>query len=317
MNKLSHKLLMSVLLIAIAGCNGTATPNESSSGQTPSATVPSSVTPTESASPTSSSQPSPEKSELLELSKVESVFGFADSQGKMMITLPSQSEQETTLSDDVLKQLNKAVGENGAVISIRYRRHQASSEGDNGRQSAQNFNHLEGDIFEAVEGKAEPNQSYLLVNDAQFEIRSLTKLSPASDQVPSNSVTEQISKAKDRAIDHSWHMATTDEGQQIYLVQFARQGEQMLASLVIRDKEQWIFMDYPAVYNENSTWRVDDQAQISPEMFSFLFAARSTEGIVLGVKWMGAEGENLKILKQSGAKMVETELISGRYLSPV
>jgi hypothetical protein len=239
-------------------------------------------------------------------------FGFADNEGKFIVTI-----EPPTVNSDSVEEMNKAIGDDGQVLFIKYVKHQLKTDQDNGRQTANNFNHVEGDLFEVVEGTASPDGSYYLVNDRMFNIQSLLKIRPVEPQDPPALIKDEIMKARNRTIDHSWLIAEVGEESQIFLVQYERQEDRMLACLVVKAGDKWIFMDYPANYDEISTWRVDDQGEISPDMFSFLFAARSASGIILGVKWMGAEGEDINVIKQSASRFVETDIGSGRYMSPI
>lgn len=242
-------------------------------------------------------------------------FGFADETGKYILTVAGDMTAE---DNQVSKQqLNQAIGENSDVLTIRYVKHQSGNDQDNGRQSARNFNNLEGELFEIIEGMATPDASYYLINGNEFITESLIAIHPVEPQDPAATIKDGIMTAKDRTIANSWQIAALETGEQIFLVQFERQEDQMLASLVMKQDEKWVFMDYPATYNESSTWRVDDGGEISPDMFSFLFAAHSDKKITLGVKWLGAEGENITMLQQSGERFVQTGMISNRYLSPL
>ncbi|WP_256757568.1 hypothetical protein [Cohnella sp. WQ 127256] len=310
-----------IILIAITfmltGCNEKSAPNASKPTATAIPKETTSVTPAPTAP---SAEPIPVTSELLDTNKLPNTFGFANNEGNRIITVASQQEQtdqEGNVSGELKEQLTKAIGEQGQILTIRYVKHQARSEKDNGRQAAHNFDNLEGDLYEVIEGTAVANDSYYLINETSFNLNSLIKINPSEPQEPQTAIADKISKSKNRAITHSWLLATTDKNQQIFLVQFERQEDQMLASLVLYDGVQMVFMDYPATYDANSTWRVDDQGEVIPEMFSFLFAAASSDGIVIAVKWMGAEGENITVLKQSGQRFVETSIESGRYLSPI
>ncbi|CAM3644358.1 MULTISPECIES: hypothetical protein [Paenibacillus] len=91
----------------------------------------------------------------------------------------------------------------------------------------------------------------------------------------------------------------------------------MLASLALKHAGVWLYYDYPAKYDSDSTWRVNDQGEIRPEMFSFLFAAESANGLVVGVQWMGAEGENVSLLSVSDDAITDLGLEYGRYMSPI
>jgi len=44
----------------------------------------------------------------------------------------------------------------------------------------------------------------------------------------------------------------------IYLMEFSRKKDSALASLVLVYNENYTYYDFPALYNEQSTWRVDD-----------------------------------------------------------
>ncbi|MCD9021847.1 lipoprotein [Cohnella silvisoli] len=305
-------ILALAFVVVLSGCTGNSTTGNSSNA--PSTEEKTSPSP-------SATEPATEPvtpSAILNASELTNQFGFADSEGKLIVTVEQQEETTTTdTNEDTLKGINKAVGENGNVITVRYVKHQSRTEQDNGRQAANNFNNLEGDIFEVLEGKAVPDASYYLVNDKDFNLQSLLKINQVKPQDPPAVITDEIIKARNRTIAQSWQIATLGETKQIFLVQFERKEDQMLASLVVKDGEEWVYMDYPATYNENSTWRVDDQGEISPDMFSFLFTANSSDGLVLGVKWMGAEGENINVIKQSANRFVETDIHSSRYMSPI
>ncbi|MNH90501.1 hypothetical protein D3C73_430430 [compost metagenome] len=74
--------------------------------------------------------------------------------------------------------------------------------------------------------------------------------------------------------------------------------------------------DYVADYDPNSTWRVDDGGEVTPDMFSFLFAASTKNGLLLGMEWAGPEGKNAFFLNQTDKALVELEIKGGRYMSP-
>ncbi len=318
------RALVALLALTVAGCSGGN--NDSGSPQaSPSAvnqeSPPASVAETESpsATPSASETPEPSKAKaMLNMEGLNALFGFADEQGTKLMALTDEMESGAAEKSD-LKGYKLAIGEGGGqVLSIRYANHQDRSEQDNGRQSMYNFDNMAGDIYAIEEGKATPNESYILVSPEQFDIDALIPLKPAADRALPDDIAKKIAEEKERAIEQGWLLAHAQDGQRIYVVQFERQGENMLASLVWQEGERLVFMDYPATYNDNSAWRVDDGGEISPEMFRFLFAARSADdGIVLGVQWMGAEGENLNILSSSGERFEKTEISGGRYLSPI
>ena len=317
--------LIVLLALVVAGCstgnNNSGTPQaspSSASSETPPASVvetqPPSATPSASATP----EPSESAQAVLNTEGLNALFGFADETGTKLMALTDGIEPGEAENID-LEGYKLAIGEGGGqVLSIRYTKHQDRSEQDNGRQSMYNFDNMAGDIYAIEAGKATPNESYFLVSPEQFDIDALIPLKPSADLALPDDVAKKIAEEKERAIKQGWLLAHAQDGQRIYVVQFERQGENMLASLVWQEGERLLFMDYPATYDQNSAWRVDDGGEISADMFRFLFAARSEDdGIVLGVQWMGAEGENLNILSSSGDRFEKTEISGGRYLSPI
>ncbi len=311
MNKMP--LIFLAVGLLLTGCAVNQEDEDNATKQAQEGTMP--ATQTNSASIEPSATPSPEPTHLFETAKLTNTFGFANEEGKRILSI--EGEESTEQSPDEMKEINKAIGDNGQVLTIRYVGHQARTDDDNGRQAAHNFANLEGDMYEIVSGKAVADASYYLIQESKIDLKSLVPIAPQQPLAPPAGISKAIGEAHGREVLSSWLLATTKKGQQIYLVQFERQEDQMLASLAILDEGKWAFMDYPAEYNESSTWRVDDQGEVYPEMFSFLFAAQSAEGMVLGVKWLGAEGENMTVLRQSGDRFVETGIASGRYLSPI
>ncbi|TVY02218.1 hypothetical protein [Cohnella terricola] len=306
------KMLLFILAISVmlTGCRG-----KSATGTETANSSPAIASKSEQSPPSATSMPH-DPSAQLDMSKLSDLFAFADGEGKKLITLARQPE-EAHAAEKEMQLYNLAIGDNGNVLNIRYAKHQSRTELDNGRQSAHNFSNLEGDIYDVVDGVAKPDASYYLVSDEQFDVRSLIPLEEMEVQDIPADVAQAIVKVKGRAIERGWLLAKTDEGQQVSVVQFKRWGDQMLASLVLSDGDELTFMDYPAQYDANSTWRVDDQSELNSRMFSILFAARTSDGIALGFKWTGAEGENISILKQSGNRFEESGIVSGRYQSPI
>lgn len=314
-------LKIMLLVALLTGCN-TQTNKEDitspSADKVPASTETASTPPASANGATSESQSAEHETStdgILDITKLTNTFGFASSEGTHLLLVDQQEEKPE--HNPKLTELNLAIGENGSFVKVRHVKHQARSDLDDGRHTADNFNNLEGELFEVIESTAVPNASYYLINEENFNIKALIGLNSVEPQEPPASVTDEILQDRKRTIEHSWLLANSNVGQEIYLVQFERLEDQMLACLIMKDRDKRVYMDYPAVYDESSTWRVDDQGEISPTMFSFLFAAQSADGIVLGVKWMGAEGENITVLKQSGDRFIETDIISSRYMSPI
>ncbi|RED54688.1 hypothetical protein [Cohnella lupini] len=274
-----YKMILLILTVGLllTGCGGNDAADNAtqpSQEESASASPTSSTTATPSATPTSES--SPDAASLLDIEQLANTFAFADKDGSRLISIGGQEGESP--SSEIMKEMNTAIGEYGQVLTIRYVEHQSRTDKDNGRQAANNFDNLEGSIYEVVSGEAVADASYYLIQDASVDLKSLIPIAPQKPLTPPMGISKAIAESHGREVASSWLIASTQIGQQIYLVQFERQEDQMLASLAVLEQGNWTFMDYPATYNENSTWRVDDQGVISPDMFSFLFAARRRFG---------------------------------------
>jgi len=247
--------------------------------------------------------------DYVDVSKLDNLFGFTNETGEFIISI------ETSEADRDMKFINKAIGENGNMLSLKYVRHQQRNEKDNGRQTAGNFDNISGDVFEVVEGKAEGNETYYLVNDKEFNTGSVLGSQAGDQSSIDDEAKKEIEKTKNRRIEDSWEIGRIESDIKLYLVLFERQGDDMLACVVMKTPVKIVYKDYPAKYNESSTWRVDDGGNIYPDLFSILFSARTEEGVLLGLKWAAAEGENTFLLVENGNEF-EVNIETGRYMSP-
>ena len=52
---------------------------------------------------------------------------------------------------------------------------------------------------------------------------------------------------------------------------------------------------------------------MDPALFQILFAARADNQLLLGLIWLGAEGESTVLLKQEGSTLEELDILFYRY----
>ncbi|MDR9854354.1 hypothetical protein RJP21_12140 [Paenibacillus sp. VCA1] len=242
----------------------------------------------------------------LDTTKLQNTYGFADNTGRYILSYDNTENAD----------LNKAIGKNGQVLSVKFVKKQAQGSQDNGRQTANNFHNVPGLLFEVEGGNAQPNETYYLASGEAFNVESLLKVKEVNAEGADDALKRNIEEAKSQKIEKIWKIADIEPEQAVYLVRFQKQGRQVTASLVLVQGDRIAAKDFTADYDPISTWRVDDGGEILPEMFSFLFAASSREGTVLAVAWSGAEGENDNIYKQQGTELVDLNLSSGRYMVP-
>ncbi|WP_379134822.1 hypothetical protein [Paenibacillus sp. sgz500958] len=314
------RICIGIVLIALL-LTGCATGNKDAFLNTTPLPTESSTTPP-TAQAEASPSPSPEgtaqpEQAVPDIGKLKANFGFADDAGKhILVTRDNQDE----LAE--MKLINTAVGDKGKVLAVKFEKWQDGNDNNNGRETAQNFANLPGYLFTLVDGVASGDQSYYLTDRAEFILESLVPVElPSADpeSAVEESVRSSIGAAKKREIQQIWKLADLSEDRQLYIVQFVREDNDMLFSIVLNTGTSLSFMDYPAVIQEDqsSVWRVDDGGEVIPDMFSVLFAADTKEGLLVGLNWWGAEGVNTFFLNQEGDSFKELDIRYGRYTSPI
>ncbi|MEK4350103.1 hypothetical protein MKX41_04610 [Paenibacillus sp. FSL R5-0475] len=319
MNKLMVSFFIALMLVGCSSNNSMtsdgdhveSTPEQSAETVLPSPTLPPSAEPL----PT----PSKQKTEAyLDTEKLKTNFGFADAEGRNILV----TGHEKGL-DQEMAQLNEAIGDQGNVLKVKFIKWQDGTENSNGREMAHNFVNLAGYLFTVEEASATPDETYYLTDQTDFKVDALLPIESLEGQealsTVEESVRQRIVDTKKREIQKIWKLADLSTDRQLYLVQFVRLDQNMLFSLVWKEKDEFTFMDYPAVIqgDEYSVWRVDDGGEVMPEMFSILFAADTSEGPLLGLNWWGSEGVNTFFLKGEGDSFKEMDIQYGRYTSPL
>ncbi|MEK5254072.1 hypothetical protein NST74_11485 [Paenibacillus sp. FSL F4-0125] len=317
-----NKLIVSFFIVLmLVGCSsnssltGDGDPAESAPEQSTETVLPSPTLP-----PSAEPLPTPSKQKTdayLDTEKLKTSFGFADAEGRNILV----TGHEQGL-DQEMAQLNEAIGDQGKVLKVKFNKWQDGTADSNGREMAHNFVNLAGYLFTVEEASATPDETYYLTDQADFKVDALLPIESMKGQQASTvevSVRQRIVDTKNREIQNIWQLAELSTDRQLYLVQFVRLDQDMLFSLVWKEKDEFTFMDYPAVIqgDEYSVWRVDDGGEVMPEMFSILFAAETLNGPLLGLNWWGSEGVNTFFLKKEGDLFKEMDIQYGRYTSPI
>lgn len=293
-------LLISAVL-AIAGCSDRDTKQEDNQGSRVQPVTPAVPNPQD----TRQGKPAEQK-QLLDPAALTDHYSFADRSGKYLIAFSGSKDTK----------LSKAIGEGGRILDVKFIRHQARSDQDDGRQWANNFDHLEGMIYEVIGDPASPDQTYYLINDSRVNVKAFI---PVTSHIRANvedSVKKAIQNKKSLQIEKIWEIGQIGPDNRIYLAQFKKKGKKVTASIIFQHGSQLAAKDYVADYDPGSTWRVDDGGEVTPEMFSFLFAAPTSNGLLVGMEWAGAEGRNAFILSQTDKAVIELEAKGARYMSP-
>lgn len=238
----------------------------------------------------------------------EGSFGYADTAGRELLALDSLRNPA---------RVRAALCARGESHRVVHARRQRPEPGGDERQSASNFSHLGGEVFRVAEGAAPADGTcYLTADSALAAAAAPVVANPAS--ACDEALSRAAARARGRDVTACWPLATARSGAEVFLVQFTTIGADALAALVLADSARLRFADFPARYRGagQDLWRVDDQGKFSPDGFAILFLARRSGADVLGVTWMGTEGENAFLLAADSADALRFVTKSYRYLSP-
>lgn len=249
---------------------------------------------------------------LLDLNHLrEGGFAFADRTGERLITIDGEQSSNHSTPYEL------AIGDSGTVLKVAFQYAQQADSENDGRATMYNFDHLAGNVYAVIEGTAKPNETYFLLSDENGTADSVLPVnSSEKGRAADDRTVTAIEAAKQRAVVQTELVASIGEDSHLFLAEFERQGDDMLASLVLQKNGELLFHDFPAEYDPGSTWRVDDGGTISAEYFDVMFAGIGENGPIVAITWKGFEGENGFILAQDGGELKETGIQAARYTAP-
>lgn len=112
------------------------------------------------------------------------LFTFSDSTGKLLITLGSESVGHTPEF--------KAIESNGETTRLEYVERRESKPNNTGRLTASNFSNLGGHLFRLLDGKFDPNRTFLLCAKKFLSKRQPLKIVPSNFEPLDSSISSEI-----------------------------------------------------------------------------------------------------------------------------
>jgi hypothetical protein len=243
-------------------------------------------------------------------------FAFPDLAGSRLILL---GESERPFPNDppfaelltAAPTIRTAYCAGGTSHPITFERRQLADGKGNGRQHSYQFEHLDGLVFRVTDDARLPEHDACFVAPDPFAkaltvvpVVSLTRKSwPPETPACSASLTKELASRRKRAVAHCWAIAESPAlaSTQVALVEFARQGKDALASLVVVDGRTTVFADQQGDASRNEgVWRVDDGGVLNPAQLRVVFLARRAGAWVFAVSWQAAEGESLMLFESVG-----------------
>ena len=228
--------------------------------------------------------------ELFDISLLAPVFAIANEPGDQAISFYS----DENVTD--FEEFNGAIGDDGKFYNIEYVEKQDSNNQDTGRVVSDNFDNLEGYVYNAPGENLIANNTYYLCDLEVINKEDLLTTVSTGTVALDDETKTQIEDIKGRNVQDGWIIDEYSNGAQVLIIVFEPEGNNLLMSIGLKTADGIIFKDYPVVSDGQSAWRVDDGGKIDPKFFSILFAAPTNEGLLIVVSWAGAEGENILLL---------------------
>ena len=237
-------------------------------------------------------------------------FAFPSEDGRRLLANSAVRQPET---------LRVAICSGGRRIALEFTATQQEGNSTTGRQAPSNFKNAAGHVMAVTQSTVRPDDACFLPASSLLNgSEGLTVIDATGRPGCSPADLQRYAANRQRPVVHCWRLAGTGAGQLVALVEFARQGNNALASVVLADGARLIFQDYPAEVKSpgGDLWRVDDGGTLSPETFQVLFVLRRGGEFTLGLRWSGAEGDNLA-LSVSESNQFKQVLNDYWYRSPL
>jgi len=226
------------------------------------------------------------KESNLKTDKAEAFVGFAFLNEKKD-SLVSLAVEDEKIKPEVA---THAIIEN-KITSIDFSGTKPESESSNGRQTSNNFSNNGGTFF-SIKEQIKEGDFALIVNQKfidQNQILPFKKMDKATDE----QIKLKIAKQYNRKISQSSTLAELNNKAHINITLLEVKNDSALAVLTYLDNDQLITLDFPAKYDEMSTWRVDDGGVFDFENLQLLSIFQSDKSIKIATVFWGAEGYNL------------------------
>lgn len=230
-------------------------------------------------------------------------FGFSNENGTKILAFEE---------DIIGKNINKSIDYQGNVSDVTF---EASQKGNESGVNLvpTNFKNCAGQVMSLTNNnKVSTDLSVVLFNDAFLNTHQpiLFKSLPTPKAIDAANKVK-IEAERKRKIKEAWKIADVG-AESAFIVIFEKKQDSVLASLVIGGKS-YIFKDYPAKYDEGSTWRVDDGGEFPNDAIKILAVFRNQAGeLEIITEWAGAEGANIEYAKANKNKF-ETIKEASRY----
>ena len=127
---------------------------------------------------------------------------------------------------------------------------------NNGRQTPYNFDKLPGHVFRVLRSRIGGGQdpvfmTCFVANASLLSSATVIAIRPLTEPTDcAKDVRTRLASARNRPVVRCWRIARLPGVPSLVLAEFARQGTDALAAVVLLDHDRTIFADYPAKYKK-------------------------------------------------------------------
>ncbi|AWG23953.1 hypothetical protein [Flavobacterium kingsejongi] len=236
-------------------------------------------------------------------------FGYTNEPGTVILLLDSDSIQQP-------KHIKNVLSAAGVVLHVAFTGTQKANDQDSGRQNYFNFSNSGGHRYEVEKATLPNDQTVVLCTDAFLKQHQALQFDSKTKGTLANDLRSKIERDKGRTIKRSAVIATVKEKVKIALVEFEMKGNQALVVLAAITPTKISYKDFPAEYDEMSTWGVDDGGDFGFEWFTISTIFENKGSFEMVTDWAGAEGTTVEYLKEENGKLVTVKK-AYRYTAPL
>lgn len=219
-------------------------------------------------------------------------FGFSNENGDKILAFEENINAEN---------LTQTIDNEGKITPIKF---ETSPKGNESGVNLvpTNFKNCAGKVFSVTNKKVNTDLSCVIFNDAYLRNHSLVPFKTLAQPTQIDKANKtKIATERKRKIKEAWKIAELGN-ESAYIVIFEQKKDSVLASLVVGGTS-YIYRDYPAKYDEGSTWRVDDGGKFPNDAIKILAVFRNKSGeLEIITEWAGAEGANIEYAKANKNK---------------
>jgi hypothetical protein len=201
------------------------------------------------------------------------------------------------------ERLHTALCDGGRKVAVRFVRRQTTRQPDGTREWPDDFNQLEGTVFQVLNQRLGPKSTCFIAEEALLTgaemLRVATIAKPARCAAGDQ---RRLASLRTRGITACTTIAAVASDGLVAAVEWQRAGRDALASVIVAPnaaagRGRMVMMDFPAEFTGEGVdlWRVEDEGHLYPDRISVPFLIRKGNALVVPLAWSGAEGVSLSL----------------------